>query len=78
MDHVRERFEALERQTAQLKHETQALARQTRWWRGIACGMVVLALGGWGLQAGNAVDAVADHVAAMQNKIAALQDFGFR
>ena len=74
MDNVRERVEALERQTEHLKHQTQALARQARWWRGMACGMVVLALGGWGLQAGNAVDAAADAGAAMQNQIAALQE----
>jgi hypothetical protein len=43
MDNFRERFEALERQTEQLKHETQALKahtytveQQLRWWRGIA------------------------------------------
>jgi hypothetical protein len=30
MDHVRERFEALERQTEQLKHKTQALKAHTR------------------------------------------------
>ena len=40
MDHVRERFEALEQQTEQLQHETQALKahtrtveRRLRWWR---------------------------------------------
>ena len=74
MDNVRERVEALEQQTAQLTQQTQALARQARWWRGMACGMVVLALGGWGLQAGNAVDAVADHVAALQKDMAVLRD----
>jgi hypothetical protein len=49
MDNFRGRFEALEQQTEQLKHETQALKEQTRtveqrlrWWRGIACGVVVL------------------------------------
>jgi hypothetical protein len=66
MDNFHERLEALE-------HQTHILVRQARWWRGIAGGLMVLALGGWGLQAGNAVDAVADHVAAMQNDIAALQ-----
>ena len=65
--------EALEQRTKQLKQQTQALeaqshtlARQARWWRGIACGVIVLCLSGWGLQAGNAVDAVTDHVAALR------------
>ena len=44
MDNVREQFAALERQTEQLKHQTQALARQARWWRGIACGLGLLGL----------------------------------
>ena len=41
MDNFRERFEALEQQTEQLKHETQALTaptrtveRRLRWWQG--------------------------------------------
>ena len=61
MDNVRERFEALEQQTEQVKHETQALKahtrtveRQLRWWRGIACGVIVLALLGLPLQSGKA------------------------
>jgi hypothetical protein len=61
MDNFRERFEALERQTEQLKHQTQALEVHThtverwlRWWRGIACGAIVLALLGFPLQSGKA------------------------
>jgi hypothetical protein len=61
MDNFRERFEALERQTEQLKHETQALKahtrtveRRLRWWRGFACGVIVLALVGIPLQSGKA------------------------
>jgi hypothetical protein len=63
MDHIRERFEALERQTEQLKHETQALKahtytveRQLRWWRGIACGVMLLGLVSLPLQSGTAAD----------------------
>jgi hypothetical protein len=47
MDNFRERFEALEQQT-------HTLARQARWWRGIACGVIVLALLGIPLQSGKA------------------------
>ena len=48
MDNFRERFEALEQQTEQLRQQTQTLEAQTRsvqlrlrWWRGIACGVIV-------------------------------------
>ena len=58
MHNIRERFEALEQQTEQLRHQTQALEaqaqalkahtytveRQLRWWRGIACGVLLLGL----------------------------------
>jgi hypothetical protein len=54
MDNFRERFEVLEQQTEQLRQQTQALARQARWWRGIACGAIVLALLGFPLQSGKA------------------------
>jgi hypothetical protein len=54
MDNFRERFEALEQRTEQLKHQTHILARQARWWRGIACGVIVLALLGIPLQSGKA------------------------
>ena len=54
MENFRERFEALEQQTEQLKHQTHTLARQARWWRGIACGVIVLASLGIPLQSGKA------------------------
>jgi hypothetical protein len=51
MDNFRERFEALEQWTEQLKQQlhaleaqTPTLARQARWWRGIACGVGLLGL----------------------------------
>src|SRR4029453_6114595 len=61
MDNFRERFEALEQQTEQLRQQTQTLEAQTRsvqqrlrWWRGLACGVIVLALLGFPLQSGKA------------------------
>jgi hypothetical protein len=83
MDHVRERFEALERQTEQLKHETQALKahtytveRQLRWWRGIACGVMLLGLVSLPLQSGTAADtqpgAMAERMATLENKLSAM------
>jgi hypothetical protein len=42
MDNFRERFEALEQRTAQLQRHTRMVERRLRWWRGIACGAMVL------------------------------------
>jgi hypothetical protein len=72
MDNVRERFEALEQQMNVLRVQTRTAERRRRWWRGFACGMVILSLRGWGFQSSHAV--LADHVEALQNDIAALQD----
>jgi hypothetical protein len=83
MDNFRERFEALERQTEQLHHETQALKahtrtveRRLRWWRGIACGVMLLGLVSLPLQSGKAVDTqprgMAERMAAMEHKLSAM------
>ncbi|MGH8063936.1 MAG: hypothetical protein ACRERE_01610 [Candidatus Entotheonellia bacterium] len=50
MDHLQERFEALEQRT-------HTVARQLRWWRGMACGLIVLGLLTWALPSGTAQDA---------------------
>jgi len=44
MESFCERLEALEQQTAHWKQQTHALARQARWWRGIAWGLGLLGL----------------------------------
>src|SRR5262245_50089416 len=76
MDNFRERFEALEQQTEQLKHQTQALACQARWWRGIACGVGLLGLVSLPLQSGTAADTqprgMADRMATVENKLRAM------
>ena len=83
MDNFRERFEALEQQTEQLKHETQALKahtrtveRRLRWWRGFACGVVLLALISRSLQSGTAADTqpggMAERMAALEKKFSAM------
>jgi hypothetical protein len=76
LDNFRERFEALEQQTEQLKHQTQALERRLRWWRGMACGVVLLSLLSLALPSGKAADTpptgLADQVAALQEKLKAL------
>src|SRR5215831_2774245 len=87
MDNFRERFEALERQTEQLQHETQALKahtrtveRRLRWWRGIACGLGLLGLVSLPLQPGIAQDdptsrerkGLRQRVEALEDKLVAL------
>src|SRR5215813_15440639 len=54
MDNFRERFEALEQRTEQLQQHTRTVERRLRWWRGIACGAIILALLGFPLQSGKA------------------------
>jgi hypothetical protein len=71
MDDFQERLDALEQRTEQLHQQTRTVERRLRWWRGFACGMVILGLKSWGLQSSHAV--LAAQVAAMQNDIATLQ-----
>ena len=47
MDNFYERIEALEQRTEQLQQHTRMVERRLRWWRGIACGVIVLALLGF-------------------------------
>jgi hypothetical protein len=90
MDNVRERIEALGQQTEQLQQQTQALEAQThalqahtrtverrlRWWRGFACGMVLLTVLSRWLHSGTAADtppgAMAARMATVENKLSAM------
>jgi hypothetical protein len=64
MDHIHARLEALEQRT-------HTVERQLRWWRGVACGLLVLAVLTWALPLGQAADAplrmIADEVAALRD-----------
>jgi hypothetical protein len=91
MDNFRERFEALEQQTEQLKHQTQALKAQTqalkahnrtverrlRWWRGLACGVMLLGLMSRSLQSGTAADTqpggMAERMAMLEKTLSAMK-----
>jgi sugar lactone lactonase YvrE len=57
MDRIRERVEALEQQTNVMAAQTCTVERRLRWWRGIACGLVMLMLLSLALPAGQAVSA---------------------
>lgn len=50
MDNLRERVETLE-------HHTRTVEQRLRWWRGIACGVVMLSLLSLALPSGKAADA---------------------
>jgi len=68
----RERFEALEQRTEHLQQHTHSVERRLRWWRGIACGAIVLALLGFPLQSGKAQyedKDLAQRVAALEYKL---------
>src|SRR5262249_45213870 len=54
MDNFRERFEALEQQMKVMGAHTRTVERRLRWWRGIACSLVVLGLLSWAPPLGTA------------------------
>jgi hypothetical protein len=71
MDHLQTRIEALEQRT-------HTVERQLRWWRGLACGVLLLGLFSWALSAGPSANAqsgsLADRMAAFQDTLITLQD----
>jgi hypothetical protein len=54
MDNLCERLSALEHQTETLTNHTRTVEQRLRWWRGIACSLVVLAGLTWALLSGTA------------------------
>jgi len=76
MDQLHARLEALEHQVHTLHLQADAVDRRLRWWRRLACGLGVLGLIGWALQAGPAADAqlltLPDRLAALEGKLAKL------
>jgi hypothetical protein len=52
MDQLHERLNALEQQVHTLTQHTHTAHRRLRWWRGLACGLAVAGLLGWGLPLG--------------------------
>src|SRR4029453_13096922 len=76
MDNVRERLAALEQQMRAMGAHTYTVERQLRWWRGIACGVMLLGLVSLPLQSGTAADtqpgAMAERMATLENKLSAM------
>jgi hypothetical protein len=76
LDSIRERVEALEQQAKAMEAHTRMVERRLRWWRGIACGVVMLGLLSLALPSGKAVDApgrgMAERMATMEKKLAAM------
>jgi hypothetical protein len=75
-DNVRERFDALEQRTEQLQQHTRMVERRLWWWRGLACGGMVLGLLSGALPSGKTVDAqqggLPARVAALEEKLVAV------
>jgi hypothetical protein len=65
LHHLQTRLEALEQ-------HTHTVARQLRWWRGLACGLIGLALLTWALPAVTAQDA--QKKKGLEERVAALED----
>jgi hypothetical protein len=71
MDQLHHRVDALERQLHILHERSRAAERQLRWWRGVACGLLVGALLTWARPSSTApedggLQGLADRVAALE------------
>jgi hypothetical protein len=66
MDHTQARLEALEQRT-------HTVERQLRWWRGLAGGLLVLAVLTWALPVVTADDAKHDDKKTLEERVAALE-----
>jgi hypothetical protein len=74
MDHLHNRLDALEQQVHMLHQQTHTVARQLRWWRGLACGLVVLAGLTWALPAVIAQEGTPEHgQKGLAHRVAALE-----
>jgi hypothetical protein len=76
MDALHARLDALEHQVHTLHQQAHATDRRLRWWRRLACGLVVLGLIGWTLQASTApsgqVLSLPDRLEALEGKLASV------
>src|SRR5215831_12159965 len=77
MDNVRERIEALEQQMRAMGAHTRTVERRLRWWRGFACGAVLLTMMSRSLLLGTAADTqprgMAERMATLEHRLSAMR-----
>jgi len=77
MDNLRERIEALEQQMRAMGAHTRTVERRLRWWRGIACGVMLLGFVSLPLQSGTAADkqpgGMDERMTAVEKKLSAMK-----
>jgi hypothetical protein len=77
MDQLQTRLDALEQQVQTLNRQTHTVKRQFHWWRGLACGLAVVGLLGWGLPLGLAREDAPDKdkdQKGLAQRVAALEE----
>ena len=76
MDQLQTRLNALEQQMHTLQQHTNTVTRRLRWWRGLACGLVGLAVLAWALPVSLAQDGDAQEQGqtGLAQRVAALED----
>jgi hypothetical protein len=80
IDHLQAQIDALAQQTGQWQHQahaldvqTRTLARQLRWWRGLAGGLLILVVLTWALPAGTAQEEAGGSGPGLAPRLAALE-----
>jgi hypothetical protein len=73
MDDLCTRLDALEHHVQTLQQHTRTVERQLRWWRGLAGGLLMLAVLTWALPAGMADDAKHEDKKGLTQRVAALE-----
>jgi ferric-dicitrate binding protein FerR (iron transport regulator) len=72
LDNLRARLDGIEQQTEAFTCQTRTAERRARWWRGIACGMLMLGLLSWALPSGKA--AARGPGANLEQRVTTLED----
>jgi hypothetical protein len=73
MDQLYNRVDALERQIHTLHQRSRTAERQLRWWRGMACGLLVGALLTWALPSSTAQEDARGGQQGLADRVAALE-----